>query len=71
MRHLKIFEDNNNLPTEYVDFIVWLAKNTTTSERRRFAYNDKKESWVDLKDYYTYYTCDELFIIYKSEKYNL
>lgn len=71
MKYLKKYEKNKLIPEEYSDFIKWVIINSSTSEKRKFAYNIITDTWLDLKDYKTYYTIDDLYVIYNSKKYNL
>lgn len=81
MKHLKTYENINALiPDEYANFIKWLTISTSPesdfaqygeNRKRKFAYNINNDKWLDLSDYATYHTLNDLFLIYKSEKYNL
>lgn len=72
MKHLKIYEENNIIPIEYINFIKWLTVRTDLKiNKRKYAYDEVKERWLDLKDYETYYDLNDLYLIYKTEKYNL
>lgn len=71
MRYLKTFENTQLIPEEYSEFIKWLIIKSSTDEKRKFAYDKRKDKWLNLSDYETYYTLDELFLIYKNEKYNI
>jgi len=65
----KILESTGSeLTSEMIDFTEWcLIKNL---ENRRYFYNKSKKTWYDDMDFKEM-TWEEIYLIYKSEKYNL
>lgn len=71
MKYLKTYENTQLIPEEYSEFIKWLIIKSSTDKKGRFVYNKREDKWLDLKDFETYYTLDDLFLLYKNEKYNI
>ncbi len=69
IKKFKIYENfESELTPEVIDFTKWcLLKNI---ENKRYFFSRGKDSWYDDMAFKKL-TWDEIYLIYKSEKYNL
>jgi len=68
---VKRYNENNTdseLTPEIIDFTEWCL--IKTIENRRYYYNKSQRCWRD-EILFKKLTWDEIYLVYKSEKYNL